>query len=216
MEKEDEESRNSNACSKERLYEIASDMKSDPCLDIRDRKKGSQEYPKCFVGKDAVTWLHRRLGLKSRDEAVQIGNLMVQHKVMLHVASEPQFLDSSTQFYRLHPGTSRVPSNEHLLKAQVRKMSKAERNDLLLAMTDPHAGVRVMPKARVRLKTYKNCFYASEAVTWLSNHLQVSREEAVLTGDLLVKCGSLMQVGHKSAFQDKPILYRFNFARNCC
>jgi hypothetical protein len=56
-------------------------------------------------------------------------------------------------------------------------------------------------------KTYKNCFVGVEAVTWLSEKLEISRETAVTVGSELVSRGYFRHVSKHHAFLDKSHLY---------
>ena len=54
-------------------------------LEIRTRKWLLKSYPDVFVGKDAVTWLVENKFAKNRDDAVAIGNRLVQKRVSVAV-----------------------------------------------------------------------------------------------------------------------------------
>jgi potassium efflux system protein len=77
-------------------------------LDIGDRRHRFTTYPRCFVGREAVDWLVQREAF-TRDEAVRLGQLLLERDVIHHVLDEHPFRDADL-FYRFraddppHPG----------------------------------------------------------------------------------------------------------------
>lgn len=69
-------------------------------LDIQDRTYRASMYRKCFIGRDFVTFLVDKYLLKSREEAVQVGQSMVRLALFHHVLNEHDFKDEYL-FYRL-------------------------------------------------------------------------------------------------------------------
>lgn len=69
-------------------------------LDIADRKYHAKTYAKCFVGSDAVDFLMKRFNLRSRQEAVQVGETMYKCQLLHHVTHDHTFKDAHL-FYRL-------------------------------------------------------------------------------------------------------------------
>ena len=59
------------------------------------------------------------------------------------------------------------------------------------------------------LKNYTRCFVGSEAVTWLSTHLKISKADAVRVGQRLVDEKWIHHVADEHSFQDAPLFYRF-------
>ncbi len=70
-------------------------------LDIRDRKYGfpSKTYPKCFVGSEAVTQLVQEGIASDEDDAVRIGNMMLNAGMFHHVLDAHPFKNEEL-FYR--------------------------------------------------------------------------------------------------------------------
>jgi hypothetical protein len=70
-------------------------------LDIQDRKYGfpSKTYPKCFVGSEAVGQLVKEGIAVDEDDAVRIGNMMLNAGVFHHVLDEHSFKNEKL-FYR--------------------------------------------------------------------------------------------------------------------
>ena len=70
-------------------------------LDIRDRKYGfpSKTYPKCFVGSEAVAQLVAEGIANDEEDAVHIGNMMLNAGVFHHVLDAHPFKNEAL-FYR--------------------------------------------------------------------------------------------------------------------
>ena len=62
---------------------------------------------------------------------------------------------------------------------------------------------------RHKLKLYQKCFLGNEAVDWLCRHLKISRVNAVLIGQKLIKAKLITHVSKGHDFEDKGFLYRF-------
>jgi len=67
---------------------------------ISDRRHLLTVYRQCFVGREAVDWMARTLGL-TRREAVDLGQDLVDRGVIRHVLDEHGFTDQGF-FYRFH------------------------------------------------------------------------------------------------------------------
>ncbi len=62
---------------------------------------------------------------------------------------------------------------------------------------------------RHQLRIYQKCFVGSEAVTWLSQNLKISRKQAVEFGRSCLKQGLLHHVFGEHDFEDERLFYRF-------
>lgn len=76
------------------------EMQGDRGVDIRDRRYGLRVYPNCFVGSEAVTWLTNNQKA-TRDEAIRIGQILVERGIIHHVTDEHTFEDRYL-FYRFY------------------------------------------------------------------------------------------------------------------
>ena len=81
------------------LEELTARVKN--ILDIRDRKYGfpSKTYPKCFVGSEAVAQLVEEGIASDEEDAVRIGNMMLNAGVLHHVLDAHPF-ENKNLFYR--------------------------------------------------------------------------------------------------------------------
>lgn len=62
---------------------------------------------------------------------------------------------------------------------------------------------------RWRLRVYDQSFVGTEAVTWLAEHFQISRENAVVLGQKCLEQGLLTHGLGEQAFADAGYYYRF-------
>jgi hypothetical protein len=75
-------------------------MRGPSGLAIEDRRYRLTVYPKCFVGSEAVAWLMRTHEL-TREEAIRLGQSLVDRGVIHHVLDEHPFRDGQ-YFYRFY------------------------------------------------------------------------------------------------------------------
>ncbi|MEL7086470.1 MAG: mechanosensitive ion channel domain-containing protein [Cyanobacteria bacterium J06597_1] len=87
-----------NAFTNEQVMELAAKMREPGQLDIRDRRYRLKLYRHCFIGREAVDWLVESQRT-TRENAVQIGQILMDRQVIQHVLDEQPFLDRH-MFYR--------------------------------------------------------------------------------------------------------------------
>lgn len=106
---------------------IATAMRGTNGVSIKDRKFQFKKFKNVFFGSDAVEWLmiHERA---TREEAVLMGQLMLQQGIIHHVLDEHNFKDEPL-FYRFY--NDEVESNLST-NSQMKQNSQRE--------TDPDAG----------------------------------------------------------------------------
>jgi small-conductance mechanosensitive channel len=73
-------------------------MRGPGGVPIRDRRYLHRVYPSCFVGSEAVDWMVASSRL-TRSEAIKLGELLVERRVIHHVLDELGFRDGKF-FYR--------------------------------------------------------------------------------------------------------------------
>lgn len=83
---------------------------------------------------------------------------------------------------------------------------------ILSQMRDPHTGLSVKNRW-LRLRLHENCFVASEAVDWMVNHINLSRNEAIALGKGLEREGFIYHVNTTHNFEDSKDLY-FRFTED--
>ena len=77
---------------------IATQMRNDPQL-VRDRRYHARLYRNCMVGRKACTWLAERGFAQTLEDAVKIGNKMIEIGLLRHVTSAHAFKNNYL-FYR--------------------------------------------------------------------------------------------------------------------
>ena len=86
------------AFTSEQVMELVDKMREPGQLDIRDRRYRLKLFRNCFIGRDAVDWLVENQRT-TRENAVQIGQILMDRQVIQHVLDEQPFLDRH-MFYR--------------------------------------------------------------------------------------------------------------------
>ena len=80
------------------VRQLASEMRSPTGVEIKTRRHKIKLYQRCFVGSEAVDWLVNRTKF-SREDAVKIGQKMIEKGLFAHVSDEHPFKDENL-FYR--------------------------------------------------------------------------------------------------------------------
>ncbi len=78
---------------------------------------------------------------------------------------------------------------------------------LVKKMRSP-GGINIQDR-RYRLNIYPACFVGSEAVNWLVEHQNYTREEAIELGQILLERGIIHHVLDQHPFKDSYLFYRF-------
>ena len=129
-------------------------------FDIRDRKYGfpSKTYPKCFVGSEAVAQLVKE-GIASHEEdAVRIGNMMLNAGVFHHVLDAHEFKNENL-FYRFlvdedHGTVARKPDGSAVSWADfIAPLTPAEDQILTLQPEIPERDPNLASFSQVDLET---------------------------------------------------------------
>jgi potassium-dependent mechanosensitive channel len=84
--------------SDEQVTALVARMRGADGVPVGDRRHLLTVYRQCFVGRDAVDWMTRALGL-TRKEAAELGQLLMDRGAVRHVLDEHGFRDASL-FYR--------------------------------------------------------------------------------------------------------------------
>ncbi|WP_024750243.1 DEP domain-containing protein [Crocosphaera subtropica] len=80
------------------LDKLIDKIRSENGVKIKNRRHRLTLYPKCFIGSDLVDWLTKNLSISS-EEAVKIGQELIDKKIIHHVSNEHQF-ENDYLFYR--------------------------------------------------------------------------------------------------------------------
>lgn len=82
------------------LDKLVKEMRGDHGLEIADRRYHLGFYPDCFVGSEALDWIEDTQGFQ-REEAIELGQILVERGIIHHVTDEHPFQDSYL-FYRFY------------------------------------------------------------------------------------------------------------------
>eukprot|EP01084_Bolivina_argentea_P302804 522712_1 len=82
---------------KQLLDELKTKLKNG--IEIKDRRYNFKTYPKCFIGKDVVTYMFKNKICKSREEGVILGKMLLSANIIKHVTNDHDFKDDK-YFYR--------------------------------------------------------------------------------------------------------------------
>lgn len=82
------------------LRQLAQEMRSEQGVEIKTRRHKLKLYPRCFLGTEAVDWLSAKTKL-SREDAVSLGQRMIDKGLFHHVLDDHQFKDEPL-FYRFN------------------------------------------------------------------------------------------------------------------
>ena len=177
------------------LEEIVRKMLEEDGLAIKDRQYKWKNYPRCFIGSEAVTWLQASFDL-SQERALQLGQRLMDEKWIHHVTDEHPFKDEYL-FYRVDQlrGFRNIPIADLALEEIVGAMLKIDG----LAIKD----------RQYKWKNYPRCFIGSEAMTWLQENLGLSQEEALQLGQRLIDEKWIHHVTDEHSFRDEYLFYRF-------
>ncbi|BAU63568.1 mechanosensitive ion channel [Stanieria sp. NIES-3757] len=83
------------------LIKVADQLKGKQGVKIKTRRSKLKLYHHCFLGNDAVDWLVENLKI-SRTEAVNLGQKLIDKKIIHHVSDEHSFKDEQLcyRFYQ--------------------------------------------------------------------------------------------------------------------
>lgn len=81
------------------ISEMATFLRSN--VEIKDRTYHLKTYEKCFIGSEAVQYLVANNFASSADEAIVLGNVMLEQGLFFHVTRDHTFKNERL-FYRFH------------------------------------------------------------------------------------------------------------------
>lgn len=188
---------------------------------VKNRKYHLRTYPNCFVASKAVSWIVRNVGISDRERAVEVGQKLVDACVIEHVTEAQPFKDKYL-FFRFIPESpvlgsfpkesfNGVTFSYGLISTDQDEAVKLPSSvDVVRLMCDPASGIEVKNR-KYHLKTYKKCFVASDAVSWMVNTLGLrTRARAEEMGQKLVEAQLIEHVVEPQPFKDKYLFFRFS------
>jgi hypothetical protein len=173
------------------IGEIARRMRGSAGVPLGERRYRVKWYPNCFVGSEAVDWLVRGYGL-ARDEAVELGQHLLERGTIHHVVKEQPFADGEF-FYRFNGSGPKLDSIE--IDALVQKMRAP-------------GGLEIGERSYLG-RGYASCFVGRDAVDFVCAGYGTAREDAVTLGQRLVDLRLVHHVLDEHEFADGYFFYRF-------
>jgi hypothetical protein len=170
--------------------EIIALMSGAGGLDIRTRTYHAISYTDCFVGKDAVDWLSHHLYI-SRDEALRVGQALLDLGHIYHVTHEQPFQDGHF-FYRVRANTA--------------KLNALDLQHVVALMRS--GGLAIEDRAH-RGTPYPACFVGTQAVAWMRETLGLNQSEALSLGQRLVNLHLVHHVLDQHPMRNGNYFYRF-------
>jgi hypothetical protein len=159
-------------------------------LAIADRRYHLRDWPRCFVGAEAVAALQPLHALTHAD-AVALGQAMGTLGLLSHVTGDHAFEDSPL-FYRLAWSTA---------------ADAVPLGDVLADLSDPDA---LPVRARQHLgRSYAQCWVGSEAVDRVATRWAVDRVDAWIVLHRLMAWGCFEHVLRARPFIDGEFFYRW-------
>jgi len=182
------------------LKQLVTDMVNIGGVEIKDRLYNLQNYPRCFIGSEAVDWIATKLDL-SIPEAIAIGQKLFEQNWIHHVTNQHPFKNEYL-FYRFNEAkllANDCSQNEAICSIDLEKLVADMRNV---------GGVKIKDR-RYNLKNYPRCFVGSEAVDWIATKLDLSIPEAIAIGQKLLEQNWIHHVTNQHPFKNEYLFYRF-------
>jgi len=166
-------------------------------LEIKDRQYHLRRYRSCFVGSELIELLVEKLAIPS-EAAVVLAKQLESAGFIRHVVGKYPF-KGEYLFYRLNRAITAPPVKDGLDRQQLAEIVQAMR-----APKGMNFGVRYRWFVR-----YPSCFTGREAVEWISEYCEVSRESAEGIGKSLLRANYIRHLFDEHDFSDTPLLFHF-------
>ncbi|XP_065831876.1 phosphatidylinositol 3,4,5-trisphosphate-dependent Rac exchanger 1 protein-like isoform X2 [Oscarella lobularis] len=178
----------------DRALKLHSRMSSGEKPLIKDRKHLLKTHPKAFVGSEFVKWAMEQQEASSAEEAVALGQALLDNGFIHHINDRHNFKNSSQWYrFRFDDGTFKT---------------KHESQDLLAKGTGQFPSP--LKEHMHHLKSIPFSITGSKLVDWMvENGDACKKEEALSLGQYLIGKGFLHHVSDKHQFKDDQLLFRF-------
>lgn len=181
-------------------------------FEVKDRRWRLRTYKKCFVAEDAVGWLVAA-GIQvdgqpvDRGRAVELLEQFRRFGLIVHVVDRDKPFSDDMLYFEFSANAKRIfASKKRTLQEGLAIRSLDE---VLAAMKHPATGL-VVKDRQWRLKTYRQCFVASEMIDWLIANLRLrSRPDAVELANKFIACGAIRHVVITQPVRDAYLFFIF-------
>jgi pyruvate/2-oxoglutarate dehydrogenase complex dihydrolipoamide dehydrogenase (E3) component len=180
-------------------------------LDIRDRTYRFKTYNMCFVGEEAVNHMLKKEMAHSAEEAVAIGNILMNWGVIQHVVDPKMPFKNGYFFYKFNYSVDGkinmvTPKKVFLEFTDESKVNMAELEEIVTFLK---SNLEVNDRT-YQFRTYPKCFTGSEAVDlMLKEGYAFNEYDAERIGNVLITFGIFHHVLREHAFQNGFYFYRF-------
>ena len=198
------------------IDDLVDQMRGPLGLKIKDRRYRLRMYPQ-------VNWLVETQNT-TKDKALWLGQILVNRGIIHHVLDEHHFEDGyffyrfyeddiAKLWFKKHPGipwttlAALLDSGDVKIENGILHDILPDIDDLVDQMRGP-LGLKIQDR-RYNLKLYHKCFIGSEAVNWLVQTQNTTKEKAVWLGQILVNRGIIHHVLDEHHFEDGYFFYRF-------
>nr|CAB3265148.1 phosphatidylinositol 3,4,5-trisphosphate-dependent Rac exchanger 1 protein [Phallusia mammillata] len=168
---------------------------------IKDRKSKMRVHPKALLGNDFVNWLVENKEANSKEEAVMLGQALLDCGIIHHVQDKHHFKNEAVLFrFRYDDGTFK---------------HRGESQDLVAKGLRIYCRVHCLFQPIVKdkdrqLRSYKQVVEARKLIDWLVEQGDCqNREEASNLGQSLCENGILHHALDKQDFKDESSLFKF-------
>lgn len=178
-------------------------------VSVKDRWWRAHIYHNCFTGKGAVKWMISTGNASSVEEAVGMGQRLVDASVIRHVKDEHPFLNKFL-FYRFIMDDQRggsVSRQVRISELHRRLEGESEELELVEKHLRTHCDLR---DRRYRLRKFKNCFVGSDAVECIMDggYARTKSHAESLLVDLHHR-GVFRHVTNDHGYKNAYLFYRF-------
>ena len=182
------------------LARLVRKMRQPDGVEVADRTYSFKTYARCFVGREAVSWWMRHLRI-SNEEAIALGQRLIDEHWIHHVANEHAFRDEYL-FYRFYS------DEDTKARRAVRKAAAFDLADVVGQMRGEN-GVEIADR-RYKFKRYPRCFVGREAVAWFVERFRLSEAEAIALGQRLLDKKWICHATGDRPFCNDYLFYRFD------
>jgi EAL domain-containing protein (putative c-di-GMP-specific phosphodiesterase class I) len=170
-------------------------MRGPGGLEVRDRVWHARQWPRCFVGREAVDWIASQLGV-NRATALRMGRRLAAFGLIRHVADEHDFRDARL-FYRFaEPGDDNAPTGPTVPP------------DLAAALRSGTADGLPLGDHRRGVALHRRCARGRDIIGWIMTRHGVDASTALQWGAALMRMGRLRHVYDDRPFSANGALFR--------
>jgi len=156
-------------------------------IEVKSRTIWFSCYKNCFSAKEAIDWLVKVGEARTREEAVEKGQEMLQRILISPINGTSNFSDDRSLYFHLIP---------------------SDISQIVREMIDWETGVTIQTRHH-KWWYLPNSFTGSDAVNWLQERYKISEAEAIQIGQSLIDYHIVSPITHNHSFRNEPLFYTF-------